>query len=121
MAKKTKQYENKVRKMEKVEKYGVSGESVKSGMRGGGRASKKKNIHDSDDYEIQNTQSICVLIGTRPNEHPSEPLRGKKPRSRRCQQQYARKRTREEISALEKIIEVNKSDLKTDGAKLRGQ
>ena len=38
----------------------------KNGTRGGGRASKEKGkINNSDDYKVQNTQKICVSIGTR--------------------------------------------------------
>ena len=56
--------------MEKGGKDGVSVESAKNGTRGRGRASKKKeNIHDSDDYEVQDTQKICISLGTRPKEH----------------------------------------------------
>ena len=42
MVEKTKQYENKIKKLEKGGKYGVSGESAKNETRSGGRASKKK-------------------------------------------------------------------------------
>ena len=41
MFEKIKQYEEKITKWKKVGKDGVSGESVKNGTRGGGRASKK--------------------------------------------------------------------------------
>ena len=45
MAKKTKQYEKKIKKLKKGGRDRVSGESSsKKGMRGNGRASKKKNI-----------------------------------------------------------------------------
>ena len=43
----------------------MSGESKKNGTRGGGRASKKnQKINNSDDYDVKNTQEICVSIGT---------------------------------------------------------
>ena len=43
MAKKTKQYEKKIKKLEKGRRDRVSGESTtENGMRGGGCASKKK-------------------------------------------------------------------------------
>ena len=42
MAKKTKQYEKKIKKLEKGGKDRLSGESKINGTRGGGRASKKK-------------------------------------------------------------------------------
>ena len=60
MAEKTKQYEEKIKKLEKGGKDRVSGEL---------------EIHDSDDYEVKKTQTICVSLGTRPKEHPSEPLK----------------------------------------------
>ena len=45
MAKKTKQYEKKIRKLEKGRRDRVLGDSTtKNGTRGGGRASKKKKI-----------------------------------------------------------------------------
>ena len=46
------------------------------------RLQEKEKINDSDDYEVKNTQEICVSIGTRPKEHLSEPLEGKKPKIR---------------------------------------
>ena len=73
---------------------------------------EKENIHDSDDYEVKNTQTICALLGTIPKENPLEPLKGTKPRSRKCQHRYTRKRTEEGSSALKKRIEVKKADLK---------
>ena len=111
MAEKTKQYEKNIENLEKGGKDRVPGEFKKNGTRGGGRASKKKKINDSDDYKVKNTQEICVSIGTRPKEHPSDPLEGKNPKIRRCRQRYARKQAREESSALEKRIEVNQEDL----------
>ena len=82
MSEKKKQYEKKIKKLEKDGTDGVSAEFKKTGTRGGGRASKKRKIHGSDNYEVQNTQTICVSIRTNPKEHPLELLEGKKPRSR---------------------------------------
>ena len=73
----------------------------------------KRNIDDdyNNDKKVKNTKTICISIIKRPKEHPQELSEGKKPLIRRCRQQYARQRTREEGSALEKRIEVDKVDL----------
>ena len=85
------------------------------------RLQEIENIHNSEDYKVQNTQTICISLSTRLKEHPSESPKGTKPRSGQCRQWYARKRTREEISALKKRIKVDKADLEIDGAKLCGR
>ena len=84
MAERKKQYENKNKKLERGEKDGVSRESDNNGTWGGGRASKKRKINNSDDLKVKNAQEICLSICTRPKDHPSEPLEGKNPKSRRC-------------------------------------
>ena len=57
MAKKTKQYEKKIKKLVKGRRDRVSGESTtKNGTRGGGRASKKnQNIPDSNKHQVKTT------------------------------------------------------------------
>ena len=68
--------------MEKDGKDRVSGE-LKKTLRGAVDAPPRKTkINNSDDYEVKNTQEICVSIDTRPKEHPSETLKGKIPKIR---------------------------------------
>ena len=110
MAEKTKQYEKNIKIWRKAEKIECQ-ESLKKRYEGRWTRLQEKKINDSDDYKVKNTQEICVSIGTRPKEHPLEPLEGKKPKSRQCQHRYVRKRERKESSALEKRIEVNYADL----------
>ena len=73
---------------------------------------RKTNIRDSNEQQVKTTSEICVSIGTSPKEHPSEPIEGNTPKSRRCQQRCGRKLEREEISALQKRIDVDQADLK---------
>ena len=73
-----KKYENKIQKLEKCGKDEVSGESVKKRNKGRWtRLQEKVNIDDNynNEYEVKNIKTICVLIGTRPKENPSEPLK----------------------------------------------
>ena len=55
MSEKTKQYEKKIKNLDKGGKYGVSGEPAKNGMRGSGRASKKEKT--SMTHKTTNTNS----------------------------------------------------------------
>ena len=43
---------------------------------------EKTNYDHNNAYEVQNTKTICVSIGTRPKNYPSEPLKGMKPQGR---------------------------------------
>ena len=84
MAGKTKQYENKIKNWIKVERMECQ-ESWKKTERGEVDAPpRKRKIYDdyNNDYKVQNTKTICVSIGTRPKEHPSETLKRTKPCSR---------------------------------------
>ena len=108
MAEKTKHYEKNIKKLVKGGRDRVSGESSsKNGTRGVGRASKKNKKPDPNEHQVKTTTEICISSGTRPKEHPSEPLEETIQKSRRCQQQYARKREKEKISALQKCINVD--------------
>ena len=84
MAKKTKQNENKLKNWRKVGRteYQESRKKLNEGQ--WTCLQEKENIHDSDDYEFQDTQTICVLLVTRPKYHPLEPLERKKPKIRQC-------------------------------------
>ena len=120
MAKKTKQYEKKIKKLEKGGKDGLSGELKKNGTRGGGRASKKKKTSTTQTNTKSKTpKKSASCLRKILKEHPSYPLEGKKPRIRRCRQRYARKRTREESSALEKRIKVKKEDLENQRRQIK--
>ena len=45
---------------------------------------RKTKTPDSNDHQVKTTTEICVSIGTRPKEHPSDPLEEKIPKIRRC-------------------------------------
>ena len=108
MAKKTRQYEKK-KNLERGGKDGVSGESAKNTMRGGGRAFKKKATTQTNKKSKTPKKSASQSAQGQKSILWS-PLRGQK-KSRRSQHQYARKQMREELSALKKRIEVDQADL----------
>ena len=91
----------------------------KNGTRDGGRASKKKNIRESNKNQVKSTTEICVSIVTRPKEHTSEPLKGNIPKSRQCRQRYSRKREKEKTARSKSASTLTLQTSKTDGAKSR--
>ena len=72
---------------------------------------RKTKNPDSNNHQVKTTTEICVSIGTRPKEHPSDPLKGNIPKIRQCRQRYARKQEREVSIALQKRINFNQLDL----------
>ena len=122
MAEKTKEYENKINKLDKGGRYRVSGESTaKNGMRGGGRASKKKKLsktqtttksgppHKSAPRSAQGQKSIL-----------RSPSRGRSQQAGAADSGTPEKTTKKKAARSRSASKSTLQTSKTDGAKLRG-
>ena len=112
MADKSKEYEKKEINLRKAEKTECRESRHKKRYEGRWtRLTEKQVIQDSNNHQVWSSTKICVSVGITPTEYPPKPFARKIPTSRRCRQQYARKREKEKSSALQELIKVNIADL----------
>ena len=123
MDEKTKQYEKKIKKLEKVGKDGVSGESSKNGTRGGGRASKKKKkltttTTTTTKYKPQQQSASRLAQGRK--SILQNPLRGQNHKSGDSDSSTLGNRRGRKAAQSKSASRLTKWTSKTNGAKLRG-